>query len=91
MGRWMGNPASAIRILRQALRPLRCSERYPTSRRLADPELEAGGRSGFEPRRGEPSGRRDGRVVPGYHGPAMSRPARLALACTVILTSVELE
>jgi hypothetical protein len=46
---------------------------------------------GFEPHRGESSGRRDGRAVPGYHGPAMSRPARVALAYTVILTSVEVE
>ncbi len=46
---------------------------------------------GFEPRRGESSGRRDGRAVPDYHGLTMSRPARVALTYTVILTSVEVE
>jgi hypothetical protein len=33
----------------------------------------------------------DGRAVPDYHGAAMSRPARVALAYTVILTRVEVE
>ncbi len=33
----------------------------------------------------------DGRAVPDYHGAAMSRPAPVALAYTVILTSVEVE
>jgi len=46
---------------------------------------------GFEPHRGDPSGRRDGRTVPGYHGPAMSQPARVALAYTVILDFVQVE
>jgi hypothetical protein len=43
------------------------------------------------PRYGESSGRRDGRAVPDYHGLAMSRPACVALAYTVILASVEVE
>jgi hypothetical protein len=33
----------------------------------------------------------DGRAVPDYHGAAMSQPTRVALAYTVILTSVEVE
>ncbi len=33
----------------------------------------------------------DGRAVPDYHGAAMSRPARVARAYTVILTRVEVE
>jgi hypothetical protein len=42
----MGSSACDAGVLREPSRLPRCSERCPTARGLADPELEAGGRSG---------------------------------------------